>query len=122
MQLYLKDTPTQIFSCKVSQIFKNIFFTEHLQWLLLERVCEETSLVKILQSCHFNVFVINHRCFRRMLIKENNEQPRLLKRLSLLLLFLRKYCYKQEKISLNRVVQGRCKGLFFSAYLVGTVE
>ena len=41
-----------MFSCEISQIFKNTFFTEHLRWLLLEGVCEGTSLVKILQSCH----------------------------------------------------------------------
>ena len=40
------------FFCEISQIFKNIFFTEHLRWLLLEGVCEGTSLVKILHSCH----------------------------------------------------------------------
>ena len=26
MQLYLKATPTQVFSCEISKIFKNIFF------------------------------------------------------------------------------------------------
>ena len=35
-----------MFSCQTSQIFKNTFFTEHLQWLLLKGVCEGTSLVK----------------------------------------------------------------------------
>ena len=34
------------------------FFTEWLGLLLLERVCEGTSLVKILQFCHFNIFGI----------------------------------------------------------------
>ena len=54
-----------MFSCEISQIFKNIFFTEHLRCLLLEGVCEGNSLVRILQSCHFNIFGINHRCFER---------------------------------------------------------
>ena len=49
------------------------FFTERLLSLLLEGVCKGTSLVKILQSCHFNIFGINHRCFRKMAIKKNNE-------------------------------------------------
>ena len=31
LQLYLKETSTQMFSCEISQIFKNIFFTEHLR-------------------------------------------------------------------------------------------
>ena len=26
LQLYYKDTPTQVFSCKVCEIFKNTFF------------------------------------------------------------------------------------------------
>ena len=43
-----KETPTQMFSCEISQIFKNTFFTEHLRWLLLDWVCEGASLVKIL--------------------------------------------------------------------------
>ena len=36
-------------------------------------VCEGTSLVKILQSCHFNVFGINHRYLGKMPIKKYNE-------------------------------------------------
>ena len=31
-----KETPTQVFSCEIYEIFKNAFFTEHLRWLLLE--------------------------------------------------------------------------------------
>ena len=65
-----------------------IFFTEHLRWLVIEGVCEETSLVKVLQSCYFNMFGINHRCFKKMFIKKNNE-PRLLKRLSFFLLIIK---------------------------------
>ena len=95
LQLYLKETPTQVFSCEILQIFKNTFFTEHLWWLLLEGVCEGTSLVKILQSCHFNIFGMNHRCFRKRPIKKNNELPRLLKRLSFLLL---------ELVSINQAI------------------
>ena len=30
-----KETPTQVFSCEFCEIFKNIFFMEHLRWLLL---------------------------------------------------------------------------------------
>ena len=62
-----------MFYCEISQIFKNTFFTEHLRWLLQEGVCEGTSLVKILQSCYFNIFGINHICFRKMPIKKNND-------------------------------------------------
>ena len=30
-----KETPTQVFSCEISKIFKNIFIKEHLPWLFL---------------------------------------------------------------------------------------
>ena len=33
----LKETSTQVFSCELCKISKNTFFTEHLQWLLLNR-------------------------------------------------------------------------------------
>ena len=50
LQLYLKETLTQMVSCEILQIFKNTFFTERfLRWLLLEGVYEGTSLVKILE-------------------------------------------------------------------------
>ena len=42
------------------QALKTFFSTEHFQWLLLEGFCEGTSLVKILQSFHFNLYGINH--------------------------------------------------------------
>ena len=32
----LKETSTQVFSCESCKIFKNTFFTEQLQWLLLK--------------------------------------------------------------------------------------
>ena len=35
LQLYQKETPTQMVSCEIYKIFRNTFFTEHLQWLLL---------------------------------------------------------------------------------------
>ena len=31
----LRETSTQVFSCKICKIFKTTFFTEQLQWLLL---------------------------------------------------------------------------------------
>ena len=74
-------------SCEISQIFKNTFFNKTPLVAASGRVCEETSLVKILQSCHGNIFGINRRCFRKIPIKKNNEKPRLLKRLSFLLYF-----------------------------------
>ena len=63
----------KLFPCEIWQIFKNTFFKEHSRWLLLKRDYEVISLVRILQSCHVNVFEISHRCFRNMSIKKNNE-------------------------------------------------
>ena len=57
------------FSMKFHKFLRRPFFKEHLRWLLLEGVCKGTSLVKILRSCHFNIFGINYRCFRKMPIK-----------------------------------------------------
>ena len=31
MQLYLKETPAQVFSCEYCKIFKNTYFEEHLR-------------------------------------------------------------------------------------------
>ena len=31
LQLFKKETPTQVFSCKICEIFKNTYFEEHLQ-------------------------------------------------------------------------------------------
>ena len=30
LQLYSKETPTQVFSCEICEIFKNIYLAEHL--------------------------------------------------------------------------------------------
>ena len=36
LQLYLKKTPTKVFSCEVCEIFKNALFTERLRWMPLQ--------------------------------------------------------------------------------------
>ena len=36
LQLYLKETPTQVFSCEYYEIVKNIYFEEHLRTATLE--------------------------------------------------------------------------------------
>ena len=33
--LFNQDAGFQVFSCKICEIFRTMFFTEHLQWLLL---------------------------------------------------------------------------------------
>ena len=32
LQIYLKKTPTQLFSCEIGKIFSSSFLTEHLRW------------------------------------------------------------------------------------------
>ena len=44
LQLHLKETPKQVFSCEIYKSFKNIFFTEHLQWLLPDTFKISTQL------------------------------------------------------------------------------
>ena len=73
----------------------------------LEGVCEGNSLVKILLPCHFNIFGINPRCLRKMPIKKNNEQTRLLKRLLFLLFcFVIKTGYLKFIISFVSIIRG----------------
>ena len=36
LQLYQKETPTQVFFCEICKIFSSIFFIENLRWLLLQ--------------------------------------------------------------------------------------
>ena len=47
-----------MFSCEFCKISRNNFFIVHIQGtafgLSFVKVCEGTSLVKLLQSCHFN--------------------------------------------------------------------
>ena len=38
LQLYLKETPTQLFSCEHSKSFRDSFFIEQLPWLFLNYV------------------------------------------------------------------------------------
>ena len=68
-----KRKSSTCFPAKFRKFLRTHFFIGHLRWLLLEEVSEGTSLVKILQLCHFNIFGINRRCFRKMPIKNNNE-------------------------------------------------
>ena len=89
------------FFVKFCKFLRTSFFTEYLRRLLLEGVCEGTSLVKILQFRHFDTFGINHRCFRNMPIKKNSEKPQLLKCLSFFLLSINKQLNKLNGFSVN---------------------
>ena len=42
-----KDTPSQMFSCQICEIFENTFFVKDLQWLIL-KVSENLTLNTIL--------------------------------------------------------------------------
>ena len=45
-----KETPSQVFSCQFYDIFKNIFFIEHLRWLLLPTLKPLDSLRQLCKS------------------------------------------------------------------------
>ena len=45
LQLYSKETPTKVFSCKICETFKNTFFIEHLPWLLLSVHIKEERVI-----------------------------------------------------------------------------
>ena len=52
LQLYFKETPTQVFSCKIYKTFKKNFFIEHLQGLPLSvHIKEERAIVQ----CTLNI-------------------------------------------------------------------
>ena len=50
MHLYQKETPTQVFSCEICEIFKNIVLTEHSRWLLLLMVSILITLAVLSKS------------------------------------------------------------------------
>ena len=66
LPLYQKETPTQIFSCEISQIFKSTFSYR-------TPPVAASGLEKTFHSCHFNIFGVNHRCFRKIPNKKDNE-------------------------------------------------
>ena len=46
-----KTPPTQVFSCEMCEIFKNAFFTEHLQWLLLHIAGNLIPILNPIMTC-----------------------------------------------------------------------
>ena len=63
--LLKRDSITDVFLWNFAN-FKNIFFYR-------TRPVADSGSVKILQSCHFNIFGINDRCFRNVPNKKDNE-------------------------------------------------
>ena len=53
-QLYYKETPTHVLSCKYCEVFKNIYFKEHLRtaasWELFMRVLSKEKLSKFIKE------------------------------------------------------------------------
>ena len=68
-----KRLQRRCFPVKFCKVLRTPFFTEHLRWLVLEGVCEGTSLLKILRSCHFNIFGIKDASERCPLWKIMNK-------------------------------------------------
>ena len=50
LQLYLKETPTQLFSCEICQIFEDTYFDEYLRTV--------ASLYYILPRVFFNIYLL----------------------------------------------------------------
>ena len=50
---YQKETPTHVLSCEYCKIFENIFFIDHLRWLLLKGSIMDSLLesFQIVESC-----------------------------------------------------------------------
>ena len=69
MKIMLNIYPFNKVFREIWQIFKDTFFNKTPLMAASGRVCEETILVKILQFC----LGINHRCFRKIHVKKNNE-------------------------------------------------
>ena len=42
-----KETPTKVFSCEICEIFRNTFFTENLQQMLLKKILLSRSKTKV---------------------------------------------------------------------------
>ena len=70
--VYWKSSNTEACAKKLSQILANNI-DNGVRGIGLRIYVRYCSLVKILQSCYFNIFGINHRCFRKMPTKKNNE-------------------------------------------------
>ena len=65
LQLYLKDTPRQVFSCEIWKIFKNTSFCK------TSPVAASVCSHKIRKSYWFNVFAKHNRYF----VLSNNKIP-----------------------------------------------
>ena len=54
LQLYLKDTPAQVFFCDFCEIFKNFFFTEHLQTTTSDNIMKFIFPITYVDCGNFN--------------------------------------------------------------------
>ena len=48
LQIYQKDNPTEVFSCKTYEIFKKTFFIEHFRWLFFSFLDKLSQAVHVL--------------------------------------------------------------------------
>ena len=54
LQLYYKETPTQVFSCEICEIFKNTYFEEYLRTTASEFIGDTTLLHETILKKHTN--------------------------------------------------------------------
>lgn len=53
-QMFFKRAPTQAISCKIFKLFKNTFFAEYLQWMLLACLEDIEELV-LYRACSIDL-------------------------------------------------------------------
>ena len=66
VQLLKRETLAQVFSCEFCEIFKNTFFIEHLQWLLL--TIQISITLKLHYNLHWNVWNIFFKSYLKLVI------------------------------------------------------
>ena len=66
LQVYQKETPIQVFSCEISEIFKNSYFEEHL--LTTASVSNLVSDILVTAALEFLVINCNSSIFGRILL------------------------------------------------------
>ena len=88
-----KRLQRKCFPVKFCKFSRTIFFYRIPPVAASGRESEGTSIARILQSCHFNICGINHRCFREIIM--NNRDCRNIYRFSCFVLI------SEPKIKLN---------------------
>ena len=61
LQLFKKETPTQMFSCEICKMFKKTFFTKHLWWLFLsQKQIKRNKNILLYHGLTLRIFLLKH--------------------------------------------------------------